>query len=111
MFYQLIQSIPCLCWGLIGIGYLYFILRYLVHPIIDNIFENKKRKEQHKREKEWHELNKNADNSNELLTLHIKALEKKCTEFENTNELLKKQLKLYEELFKELNCEITPKSK
>ena len=38
---NVINSSPCLCWGVIGLVALYLVLKYIVQPLIANSHERK----------------------------------------------------------------------
>lgn len=109
---------PCLCWGVIGLIALYFILKFIVLPCLTNYHERKMKEEAFEREKNWNylinikastdeALHKTIDN----LTTSIEKLKKELESEKNNKDLLEKQLKLYSDIFKKLNVEIKPKEK
>lgn len=106
-----IESIPCLCWGILVVVLLYISSKYILLPRINNRHERKMIAIKFQNEKEWAGFEKTKASSDESLHQQISELKKNCSELKISNEMLKKQLAAYEELFNKLNCEITPKSK
>lgn len=111
-------AFPCLCWGVIGLIALYFILKFLALPCLTNRHERKMKEEAFKREKEWNNLiNIKASTDETLndkiknLTTSIEKLKKELESEKNNKGLLEKQLKLYSDIFEKLNVEIRPKEK
>ncbi|GEM_PF-3419930 len=68
-----IDAIPCLCWGILGLLAFYFLLRFVIAPIITNCHEREEKESVHQRELEWADKKKTADDS---------ALDRKRREFE-----------------------------
>lgn len=80
---QVINAVLCICWGIIALIMLYFLLRYVVAPLISNCHETMLKSKAFKEEKFWHF---------QKVFLHSEeVLEKKKTELEaKINELREK---------------------
>lgn len=77
---NVVNAIPCLCWGVIGLVALVFLLKYL-HPLIEmwikNKHESKMKKKAFKMEKYWHFIKKVDVASEETLQNEINELKQK----------------------------------
>lgn len=105
------KSVPCICWGILGVIALYFLLKYVVAPLIANWHEKNMKDKAFKNEKAWDELRKTEREATMTKEKkdQIASLEN-CIEIEKAkNELLGKRLSIYEETFGKLNVEIKPK--
>lgn len=69
----LVDSIPCLLWGVIGLFASWLILKYVAKPLIQNCNDAKVRKEKYVREGEWQEKMEKMKND---------ELQRKIEEFE-----------------------------
>ena len=109
---NVVNAIPCLCWGVIGLVALVFLLKYL-HPLIEmwikNKHESKMKKKAFKMEKYWHFIKKVDVASEETLQKEInelkwkiKKLEEEKTSIEANSEskiaLLKHDIELYNKI-------------
>ena len=56
-----INAIPFLCWGVIGLVALYLILKYVVQPWKTHQYEMELKDKVFKNEERWHEEKKKAD--------------------------------------------------
>lgn len=111
-----INDIPCLCWGIIGLVALYLLLRYVFSPLIANCHERVMMKDADTREREWADFKNTKASTDEALQQQVKELKSKVSELEGglktekfNKELLEKQLKLYRDVFEKLNIEVKPK--
>lgn len=50
----LADSLPGLCWGIIGLVALFFVVRYVISPLIANCHERQTKKDSFEQEKFWH---------------------------------------------------------
>ena len=60
-----INAIPCICCGILALVMLYFLLRFVVAPLIANRNERKIKELNHEYEKEMSSLKKDNDELNE----------------------------------------------
>lgn len=110
---HVIQSIPCLCWGLIAVVAIYLFLRYLAKPLIANCHERQMKKEDFEREKFWAffkkyeeptELNECKEELNNLKKEDEKRKDERSKldeEIKNFKEtILNEKVKIYEEIIK-----------
>lgn len=113
----LVDSIPCLLWGVIGLVASWLILKYVAKPLIQNCNDAKTRREKFEREKFWKFYDKVQLNSDETLKNKIKELEKKIEELKkdkekdnkeqsNKNALLNKEIEIYQTILNQLNVMI-----
>ncbi len=51
---EVINTIPCLLWGVIGLVTLWLLLKYVAKPLIQNCNDAKVRQEKFDREDSWH---------------------------------------------------------
>lgn len=49
-----IDALPGLCWGMIGLVVLFFVVRYVILPLIANCHERQTKKDSFEQEKFWH---------------------------------------------------------
>ena len=110
--------VTSICWGVLGLVALFFILKFIVQPWMSHCHESKMKEEAHNREKEWADFKKAKASTDEALKDQVKDLKSKLSELEGTlesekfkNGLLEKQLKMYRDLFDKLNVEVKPKEK
>ena len=75
----------CLCWVVIILTILYFILKYVVQPYMKTYHEIKLKKETFNLEKEWATFKEGKASSDE-------SLHKKIADLSKENEELKKEL-------------------
>ena len=109
----IINAIPGLCWGIIGIFALFFILKYVVKPIIANCHELNVKSKKYEQEEQW-DSRKNQERETEYtksMVGQIDELNSKLKIEKAANELLEKRLSIYEKTFEKLNVEIKPKEK
>lgn len=103
---DIIEAIPCLCWGVLILIGLIFFVKY-AQPTIDTWIKYKMKANILKPEKGEHNNNQiqgNSEIANELIETK-KELEEKKIELD----LVNKQLNIYKTIFKDLNIEIRPK--
>lgn len=67
-----INAIPCICWGIIVLLFIYIVLRLVVAPLIANCHERKLKDDNFEQEKFWAESKKESD---------IEALNRRTREF------------------------------
>ena len=115
---NVINAIPCLCCGILGLVALYLLLKYVVQPCMTSCHEREVKEDAFEREKIWANFNTTKASTDEALMNQVKELNEKKSELESTlnaekhnKELLEKQLKLYDDVFEKLNIEIKPKEK
>ena len=70
-----IESIPCICWGILLLFFIYFILRYVASPLISNCNEQKIKKVNYEQEVFWHFQTKLEKDYKKELNDKIKELE------------------------------------
>lgn len=111
---EVINTIPCLLWGVIGLVTLWLLLKYVAKPLIQNCNDAKVRKEKFEREISWKFYDKIQLNSDKTLKNEIKELEEKIDELKedkekdnkeqsNKNALLKKEIEIYQKILNQLN--------
>lgn len=94
-----INAIPSLCWGILALVMLYFLLKYVVAPLIANIHENMMKSKAFKQEKFWAFFNKMEKPVNEELEKTKKELDefkKKEKDLDEGKSALKKEQDEYE---------------
>ncbi len=79
---HVIQSIPCLCWGILVLAFLYFILRFGIRPYLANSHERSLRKMAFQNEQ--NAMDKSQD-------IKDKELERKIREFNELTKALNKE--------------------
>lgn len=112
---EVINTIPCLLWGVIGLVTLWLLLKYVAKSLIQNCNDAKVRKEKFAREKEWQEKMEKMKNDElqrkieefEKYTVRQKLLDKvldaaKDTDFKD----MKSQLDELKKRFESLDGEI-----
>lgn len=108
----LINALPCICWGIIGLVAGFFLLKYAVAPFIANRHERKMKEMNYKNEFDWDDRRKEerdaAKAGRKELEDQIEALNNSFNAEKAANELLSKRLEIYE---KTMNVEIKPKEK
>ena len=94
----------------------YYILKYWIFPCQKNKHERQQKKDAFDREKKMKELNDLKESTDEALKKQNNDLEKEKSELESklktekiNNELLKRQLKIYREIFEDLKVDVKPK--
>lgn len=111
---KLVDSIPCLLWGVIVLVALWLLLKYVVKPRCQYCNDAKVRKEKFEREKFWSFYNKIQLVSDEQLNKQIGALNKQIDELEKEKSklnkdksekesLLNKELEIYNTILNRLN--------
>ena len=109
----LIHALPCICWGIIGLVAVFFLLKYAIVPLIANWHERMMKEMNYKNEIDWDDRRKAEREA--IITKEMKAqidALKNSIEKENaTSELLAKRLEIYEKTMEKLNVEIKPKEK
>lgn len=110
----LVDSIPCLLWGVIGLVASWLILKYVAKPLIQNCNDAKTRREKFEREKFWKfydkiELVSDGQLKKEIddLKKEIDGLKKEKSDIIKDNSereaLLKKELEIYNTILNRLN--------
>lgn len=111
----IIKSAPCICWGIICLIALYFLLKYVAAPLIANWHENWAKTQNFKQEKFWayykrmekpieDKLGKAQKELDELrqkedgLDKGRSILEKERAEFDK--KILEEKIKVYQEIIK-----------
>ena len=77
---NVIDGIPCLCWGVIFLIALYLILKYVAQPIIQHLCEVRAKDKSNKREEDWYKLkneNPQAKKKEEKQSKDIKEADQK----------------------------------
>lgn len=111
---EVINTIPCLLWGVMVLVALWLLLKYVAKPCIQNCNDAKVRKEKFEREISWKFYDKIQLNSDKTLKNEIKELEEKIDELKedkekdnkeqsNKNALLKKEIEIYQKILNQLN--------
>ena len=108
---NVIDAIPCFCWGLLILIGLIYSIKYIIVPCMNNCHECKMKEAANKREKEWANFESTKASTDEHLINSKKELEDKLKLETTKNELLEKQLQVYKEFIKQLNLEIKPRQK
>ncbi len=57
-----IKAIPCLCWGILGVVFIYLGLKYAFEPWLKAYNERKMKQKAFDIEKEWYNLKNNGSN-------------------------------------------------
>lgn len=103
----LVDNIPCLLWGVIGLFASWLILKYVAKPLIQNCNDAKVRKEKYEREKFWRFYDKIELVSDEQLKKEIDGLKKEKSDIIKDNSereaFLKKELEIYNTILNRLN--------
>lgn len=125
----LLDAIPCLCWGIIGLIALYLILKFVVVPWMVNCHENRMKEDAHKREIEWNNrhltkemveklhispdewLKNQMDKLTEDIMVITKELESKKDKEEKVIESLKIRKKAYEEMLNHISTIVSIEDK
>lgn len=109
----LTSAVPRICGWVVLLLALYFVLKYVVAPLIANYHERKVKEENNTHEQEWSD--KRISEREKALTAEIK---KKISDLEweiklkdAEIELLNKRLSVYEKTMEKLNVEIKPREK
>lgn len=111
---EVIDSIPCLCWGVIGLIALYLLLKYLAQPFVNNRLELDAKEKAFEREKFWAKADELKASTDDALKNKIEELQNKVKELEkekDAKDALEKQLSIYKKIMDELNIEVKPKEK
>lgn len=114
---EVINTIPCLLWGVMVLLGFWLLLKYVAKPLIQNCNDAKVRKEKFVREKFWKiydkiELVSDKQLKEEIdgLKKEIDKLNKKKSDLNKANSekeaLLKKELKIYDTILERLNVMI-----
>ena len=109
-----LNAIPCICWGILALVMLYFLLRFVVAPLIANCHELIVKSKAFKQEKFWHfqkilpSEEKLIKKTKELETLIAGLQTKLDNEKTNRNNTLEQERLQYErDYFKEMLDEIS----
>lgn len=104
---EVINKIPCLLWGVIGLLGFWLLLKYVVKPRCQYCNDVKVRKEKFEREKFWSFYNKIQLVSDEQLNKQIDELEKEKSKLNKDKSekesLLNKELEIYNTILNRLN--------
>ena len=92
-----IDAIPCLCWGTIGLVALYLFLKFFVQPWMANCHELKLKKKAFETEKFWHFQNELKHDFKKELEGKLKEKEKELQEEKNFREDKLKQERIQAE--------------
>ena len=99
-------------WGILGLIALYFLLKYIVQPLISDCLQRKAKKNAFEQEMllaKTDELKATTDEAlqkkNDELNNKVKVLEKEMA----AKEILEKQLAVYKKVLNELNVDVKPK--
>lgn len=110
-----INAIPCICWGIITLVALFFLLKFVVSPFIANCHERKEKASAFGQEKFWAFFNRmekpveeeleKAKRELEELKKKEKELEEGCSALKKEKEehykkILEEKIKVYEEIIK-----------
>ena len=106
---NVVNAIPCLCWGVIGLVALVFLLKHIVKPCIQNRFARKMKTKSFEQEKYWNLIAKVNVASDETLQNEINELKQKTeklgkdkSSIENTYKskiaLLEHDIELYKKI-------------
>lgn len=77
----LINALPGICWGIISLAALYFILKYVAAPLIANCHERKLKAEAFKNELFWYQRSMAEKDFKKIFEDKISDLENKNEEF------------------------------
>lgn len=91
---SVINALPCILWGILGLIAFYLVLKYIIHPCIVHKNEMKAKWSTFSDEKEWYKIKKDAEE--ERLALKIKEYNE-LTKIVQNDELDRK-VKEYNEL-------------
>ncbi|WP_373730920.1 hypothetical protein [Bacteroides heparinolyticus] len=116
---NVVNAIPCLCWGVIGLVALVFLLKHIVKPCIQNCFDRKMKTKSFEQEKYWNLIAKVDVASDETLQneinelkQRIKELEEEKTSIEANSEskiaLLEHDIELYKKIVDGLSVILNP---
>lgn len=86
---KVINAIPGICWGILIVVALYYILKFVIRPLMMNCHERKIKEQNCLHEKEWFNLNSKLSKENEELKRRIKILETPKEEEECRMQLVK----------------------
>ena len=117
-----INALPCLLWGILIIGAIltggYFWLKYYWMPNRKYIHEEEIKEKADNREKEWAGFGEMKKSTDEALKKKIEEMELKIKELESeiryekyNNDILKKQLKMYSDIFEDLKIDLKVQEK
>lgn len=107
-----INAIPCFCWGILALVMLYFLLKYVVAPLIANIHETIMKSKAFKQEKFWAFFNRMEKPVNEELgktKKELYELKKKEKELEKGRSELEKEKEKHDKMILEEKIEIYEK--
>lgn len=109
-----INAIPCICWGILALVMFYFLLRFVVAPLIANLHEIILKSKAFEQEKFWHFQKvlpsvEKLEKKKEELEAQIADLNEKLKNEKNTREYTLEQERLqYErDYFKEMLDEVS----
>ena len=115
---DIIKEIECLLWAIIILVAIYMILKNYCLPKERFNHERKMKKEAFDREEKWAGFDKIKESCDDALKKKIDVLNKEKKDLETELEteqykrgVLEKQLKLYSDIFNQLNVEVKPKEK
>lgn len=101
---NVINSIPCLCWGVIGLVALYLVLKYIVQPLIANSHERKSKEKAIETEKFWHFQKELSHDFKKELDDKIDDLNKQLQAEKNSREdkLKQERLQMEHDFYKKI---------
>ena len=97
---SVISSLPCICWGIIALVALFFLLKFVFSPLIANCHEINMKVKSFENEEKWADRKEKRDDlekkNNELKSSTDEELKKAKKELENQLELEKTKSQLLE---------------
>ena len=96
---NVVNAIPCLYWGIIGLAAIVYFLRPLSVIWIKNHHERMMKEDVFEREKQWADFEKIKASTDEELKKENEGLKNQYELEKQANELLKKQLEVYQDLY------------
>lgn len=86
---NVVNTIPCLCWGIIGLVTSVFLLKYIVKPCIQNRFARMMKIKSFEQERYWNLIAKVDVAADETLQKEICELNKKIKKLEEEKTSIK----------------------
>ena len=113
---DIIKEIECLLWAIVILVAIYMVLKYCCLPIIQLYHERQMKIDANKQEKEWADFDNTKASTDDALKKKVDDLKQENSKLKEELKsekyhrgLLEKQLKLYSDIFTELNVEVKPK--